>query len=92
MNKNSQLYIDSKNRYYCVCIKDYLFNPNEYFDGIHFHKGDTYIVDMDSFLKNENSDLVAVIHHSDVFVGMSIQRFREHFKDIEGEKSGYDII
>lgn len=87
MNKNSQIYIDSKNRHYCVCIKDYLFNPNEYFDGIYFHKGDTYIVDMSSFLKNENSDLVSVIHHSDVFVGMSIQRFREHFKVIEGEKS-----
>ena len=76
----------NKNRCYCVCIRDYLFNPNEYFDGIHFHKGQTYIMDMSSILNNEKSELVAVIHHSDVFVGMSIQRFQEHFKVIEGEK------
>lgn len=86
MNKNSQFYIDSKNRHYCVCIKDYIFNLNEYFDGIRFHKGQTYIVDVSSILNNEKSELVAVIHHSDVFVGMSIQRFQEHFKVIEGEK------
>ena len=86
MNKNSQLYIDSKNRCCCVCIKDYIFNANEYFDGICFYKGQTYIVDASSILNNEKSELVAVIHHSDVFVGMSIQRFREHFKIIEGEK------
>ena len=47
----------NKNRCYCVCIKDYIFNLNEYFDGIRFRKGQTYIVDASSILNNEKVNL-----------------------------------
>lgn len=69
--------IPIKNGAMCKCIKEYIFNRTETFNGVIFTVGKTYEVDLGT---TDGSDLLAVIQPNlYVYVGMSKKRFKDHF-------------
>lgn len=76
--------IPIKNGADCKCIKQYVFHRTATFQGVIFEVGETYRVDLG---ETDGSDLLAVVNpKQNAYVGISKQRFYEHFIFIEKEK------
>lgn len=76
--------IPIENRAGCKCIKEYIFNRTEAFNGVIFTVGEIYEVDLGT---TDGSDLLAVIKPNPyAYVGMNKSRFAEHFIFLEKEK------
>lgn len=66
------------NKAACVCIKQWVFNKTEDFDGVIFEVCENYIVDLGG---PPNSNLWAVFNmKQNAYVGINKQRFAECFR------------
>lgn len=77
--------IPIKNSAKCKCIKEYVFNRTESFQGVIFEVGETYTVDLGE--RRNNSDLLGLVNtKQNAYVGISKQRFSEYFVFLEKDK------